>query len=104
MPGRHPRVCGHPLERIEQERIEAASDVRPCPPDHALDDRDEQAGAATAVNRNPTRTMIVASTRCESGVSTGGSAASTRNRIPSGQRNQPDFPNSVISWNTDTTH
>src|SRR5262245_3031811 len=54
-------------------------------------------GTAMAVKRKPTRTMMTASTRRESGVSTGGKAASTRNRTPSGQRNHPDLPNSVIS-------
>ena len=54
-------------------------------------------GTAIAANRNPTRTMIAASTRCENGVSTGGKAASAIKSNPSGHRNQPDLPKSVMS-------
>ena len=43
------------------------------------------------------RTMIAASTRCEIGVSAGGNAAIARKSSPSGQRNQPDLPKSVMS-------
>ena len=53
-------------------------------------------GAPIATNRNPTRTITAASTRCDMRDRLCGSAASARNKMPSGQRNQPDLPKSVI--------
>ena len=46
MAGRQAGIGGGPFERAEQERIEVPADHRPRPPDHALDDGDEQAGHA----------------------------------------------------------
>ena len=58
-------------------------------------------GTPIATNRNPTRTIIAASTSCGTRGRLG-SAASAKNKMPSGHRNQPDLPKSVI-WSKDQT-
>src|SRR6476660_6624580 len=61
-------------------------------------------GTPIAIKRKPTRTIIVASTSWENRVIIGGKEAKTKNKTPSGHKNQPDLPKSVIELKHATIH
>src|SRR5471032_2973395 len=52
-------------------------------------------GNPIATNRKPTRTITAATTSRDTRDNVCGRAASAKNKMPSGHRNQPDLPKSV---------